>query len=71
MTLELHATPTEVMRAVPAELRGSYFPMLVAFLDFPSGVKAFKIGSVHPSLFIVGTTKEGHRAGVKTDLTET
>jgi len=61
----------EIMRAVPASVRGSYFPLLVALLDFPSGVTAFKVGTVRSTLFIVGTTSAGYRAGVKTELVET
>ena len=61
----------EVMRGVPARERGNYFSLLVALLDFPSGVKAFQVGAMRMSLYIVGTTPAGHRAGVKTELVET
>jgi len=61
----------EVMRGVPTSERGNYFSLLVALLDFPSGIKAFKVGAVRTSLYIVGTTPAGHRAGVKTELVET
>lgn len=61
----------EFFRAVPSSLRGNYFPLLVAIIDQLSGVKVFKVGEIRMTAYVVGTTDEGIRAGVKAVIVET
>jgi hypothetical protein len=61
----------DAMRSVPASARGSYFPLLVALVDTLTDIEVYKIGRIRAALYIVGTTSEGNRAGVKTELVET
>ena len=64
-------TVSDFFRAVPVALRAQYFELLVAFVEHLSGVKVFKVGGPKFSVFVVGTTADGHRAGVKTEVVET
>ncbi len=64
-------TVTEFFRAIPSALRPHYFDLLVAMVDHLSGVKVFKLGDVRATVYVVGTTEEGHRAGVHTTVVET
>ena len=58
-------------RSLPADLRGDYFPLLLAIIDHLSGVKVFKLGEITIHVYVVGTTADGYRAGVKTTVVET
>ena len=65
-------TLAEFFRAVPTALRGHYFDLLLAFAEHLSGVKVFKLGGgPKRTAFVVGTTADGHRAGVKIEVVET
>ncbi len=61
----------EFFRAVPRDLRGDYFNLLLAIADHLSGVKVFKIGETRMTVYVVGTTADSNRAGVKTLVVET
>lgn len=61
----------QFFRAVPDAARASFFDLLVAFVDHLSGVKVFKLGATRMTAYIVGTTADGTRAGVKIELVET
>jgi hypothetical protein len=64
-------TPSQFFRAVPTTLRARYFDLLLAFVDHLAGVKVFKFGNTQVTAYIVGTTADGLRAGVKIELVET
>jgi len=64
-------TLTDFLRGVPSASRGNFFDLLLALVDHLSGVKVFKVGAVRRTIYVVGTTAEGFRAGVKTEAVET
>jgi hypothetical protein len=64
-------TLAEFFRAVPTALRGHYFDLLLALAQHLSGTRVFKVGGPRFQVFVVGTTADGHRAGVKTEVVET
>ena len=61
----------EFFRAVPRLNAASIFDLLVAIVDHLSDVKVFKVGEVRMTVYVVGTTADGNRAGVKTVVVET
>ena len=61
----------EFFRAVPTNLRGNFFDLPVAVADHLSGVRVFKVGETRMTVYVVGTTVGGYRAGVKTVVVET
>jgi hypothetical protein len=64
-------TAAEFFRALPRELRADYFNLLLAFVDHLTGVKVFKVGETRMTVYLVGSTVDGLRAGVKTVVVET
>jgi hypothetical protein len=64
-------TFTELLRGVPSALRGNFFDLLLALVEHLSGVKVFKLGAVRKTVYVVGTTAGGSRAGMKTEVVET
>ncbi len=64
-------TVSEFFRSLPTAVRGQFFDLLVAFVEHLSGVKVFKVGGPKFTVYVVGTTADGHRAGVKTEVVET
>ncbi len=63
---------TEFFRAVPTPLRGHYFDLLLTFADHLNGVKVFKLGGgPRRTVFVVGTTADDHRVGIKIEVVET
>ncbi len=64
-------TLTELFRSIPSSVRGSFLPLAAALVDHLSEVKAFKVGSMKLAVYIIGTTADGNRAGVKAEAVET
>jgi len=70
-------TPVETMelagffRAVSRAHRPAFDALAKLLNGHLAGVKVFKIGEVELEVYIVGTTKDGHWAGVKTQVVET
>jgi histidine triad (HIT) family protein len=59
-------------RAVPAEDRAKFDKLAKALQDELSGIKVYKVGDeAEKDVYIVGQTKDGHLAGVKTQVVET
>ena len=64
-------TLADFLRAVPKALKGDYLGLAAAIADHLNDVTVFKVGEVARTAFVVGTTADGHLAGVKTELVET
>jgi hypothetical protein len=64
-------TVSDFFRAVPTAARGEFFDLLLALGQHLSGVKVFKVGGPKFAVYVVGTTADGHRAGVRTEVVET
>ncbi|MFO0821798.1 MAG: nuclease A inhibitor family protein [Gemmataceae bacterium] len=64
-------TLTELVRSIPSSMRGNFLPLATTLVDQVSGVKVYKVGSANRTVYIIGTTADGFRAGVKVEAIET
>ena len=59
-------------RAVPAEDRAKFDRLAKALQDQLSGIKVYRVGDeAEKEVYIVGRTKDGEWAGLKTEVVET
>jgi histidine triad (HIT) family protein len=59
-------------RAVPAEDKAKFDKLAKALQEQLSGIKVYKVGDeAEKDVYIVGQTKDGHLAGLKTTVVET
>jgi hypothetical protein len=65
-------TLADLLRTVPPEEKGSFDQLAKVLKEQLSGLKVYRVGDeVEREVYIVGKTKDGSWAGLKTSVVET